>query len=86
MTGGAAAAELERQLRDFIVSELLEEAFHGQDPLAEGTVDSLGVEQLIEHVHETYGVELADEDVVYENFESLAALAALVDSKTGARP
>ena len=72
---------IERRLADFIAAELLDEPFDGEDPLAEGAVDSLGVEQLVEYVDEAFGVELDDEEIVYENFESLATLAALVDSK-----
>lgn len=44
-------------------------------------VDSLGQEQLAEHIHELYGVELTDEDMARENFTSLPALAGLVESK-----
>jgi acyl carrier protein len=72
---------VEQRLREFVVAELLEEPFRGEDPLAEGVVDSLGVEQLIEYVFEVWEIELEDEDVVAENFESLAALAALIESK-----
>lgn len=77
---------IERRLARFIREELLEEPYRGSDPLADEVVDSLGQEQLAEYVHEAFGVELTDEEMVKENFESLPALAALVDSrlKTGA--
>lgn len=78
--------EIERRLREFIVEELLEEPFDGEDPLAEGAVDSLGIEQLIEYVFEVWGFELDEEEIVEENFESVAALAALVASKREAAP
>lgn len=79
-------AGIEGTLRDFIVEELLDERYDGRDPLATGAVDSLGVEQLIEYMDEEWGVALADEELVLENFESLAVLAALVESKLdGAR-
>jgi hypothetical protein len=74
-------ADAERSLREFIVDELLEEPFDGEDPLAEGAVDSLGIEQLIEYVYEVWELELSDEEIVEENFASIAALASLVDSK-----
>jgi acyl carrier protein len=84
--GGGAVTPAERPkieaaLRRFIVEELLEGPYEGSDPLAEGEVDSLGVEQLIEYVFEVWRVELDDEEIVEENFESVAALAALVGSK-----
>lgn len=74
-------AEIERALRSFIVEELLETPFDGEDPLAEGQVDSLGIEQLVEYVFELWSAELDDEEIVEENFESIAALATLVESK-----
>lgn len=73
--------ETERRLRAFIVEELLEEPFEGEDPLLGGAVDSLGIEQLIDYVEQTFGVELGDDEAIYENFESLAALAAAVDAR-----
>lgn len=77
--------ETERRLSTFIVDELIEESFHGtlhgDDPLAAGAVDSLGIEQLIEYIYEAFGVELEDEEIVYDHFESVTTLAALVDLK-----
>lgn len=72
---------IERRLREFIVGELLEEPFDGDDPLAEGAVDSLEIEQLIDFVEQDFGVQLSDEEIVSDNFESLPALAALIYSK-----
>jgi acyl carrier protein len=73
--------EIELTLKRFIVEELLEEPYDGEDPLAEGEVDSLGVEQLVEYVFEVWKVELEDEEIVEENFETVPALAALVEAK-----
>jgi acyl carrier protein len=73
--------EIELELERFIVTELLQEEYDGRDPLATGAVDSLGVEQLIEYVHEAFGVEFAEEEITYDNFASLPVLAALVESK-----
>jgi acyl carrier protein len=75
---------VERRLRDFIVDELIEVPYDGPDPLADRVVDSLAVEQMVEYIDEVYGVELADEEIVEENFESLASLAALVLGKRAA--
>jgi acyl carrier protein len=76
---------IERMLRRFIVEELTDGLHDGGDPLASGAVDSLGLEQLAEYIEQEFGVELRDEEMVVENFESLPVLAALVDSKrTGA--
>jgi acyl carrier protein len=74
-------AEIEQSLRRFIVEELLEGPYEGNDPLSEGEVDSLGVEQLIEYVFEVWSVELDDEEIVEENFESVPVLATLVETR-----
>jgi acyl carrier protein len=77
--------EIEEQLRRFLIDELLEDfydrPYEGDDPLADGEVDSLGVEQLIEYMSTSFGVTLGEEDIAAENFENLPALAALVESK-----
>jgi acyl carrier protein len=49
--------------------------------LADGAVDSLGQEQLVDYIHEIYGVELTDEEMIRRNFASLPALATLITSK-----
>lgn len=77
--------EIEEQLRRYLIDELLDDfydrLYDGDDPLADGEIDSLGVEQIIEYVEVSFGVTLGEEDIVVENFESLPALAALVASR-----
>jgi acyl carrier protein len=77
----AERGEIERRLRDFMVEELLDDPYDGPDPLADGVVDSLAIEQLLEYIDEIYGVQLEDEEIVEENFESLAILARLVEGR-----
>lgn len=72
---------IELKLQGFVVDELLDGMHDGGDPLASGAVDSLGLEQLAEYIAEEYNVELRDEEMVGENFESIPILATLVDSK-----
>ena len=74
--------QIERRLRLFILEELLEAPYDGVDPLADDVVDSLGYEQLAEYLEEAFGIRLEDDDMVRENFESLAALASLVEAKS----
>ena len=75
-------SQIEAELRCFIVDELLEERYDGRDPLAAGAVDSLDLEQLAEYVATEFGVVLADSDMTEQNFESLGALATLVEAKS----
>lgn len=71
---------IEEELERFIVGELLEAPVDG-DPLETGAVDSLDLEQLVEHIEREFGVAIDDEEMVRENFASVPALAAFVDSK-----
>ena len=49
--------------------------------LAQGIVDSLGVIKLIVSLEEKFGIEIMEEDVVPENFQSLSCLARFVEQK-----
>lgn len=45
-----------------------------EDLLSSGILDSLGILQLVAYIDETFGIEIPDKDVVYENFNSVRAL------------
>jgi acyl carrier protein len=47
-----------------------------EDLLSAGILDSLGILQLVAHVEKTFGIQIPDEDVVYDNFKSVAALTS----------
>jgi acyl carrier protein len=75
------------QLRDFIVAELLPE---GSPPdqiqddtplLASGSIDSLGLEQLLYFIEDTYGLTLEDEELHPEDFETVATVARFVGQR-----
>jgi acyl carrier protein len=72
------------QIRAYIRDSLLEEPFEGDDPLAEEALDSLAVEELIDHLEDEYDILFADEELVRENFGSIATLERLVDAKRAA--
>lgn len=72
---------IERRLERFIVEELVDERYDGRDPLAAGVVDSLGLEQLVDYIEDEFGFRVSDTDVVRENFGSLPALTAFVESR-----
>lgn len=76
--------EVERVLARFIREELLDSEPLDGDPLEQGAVDSLGLEQLVAYIDERLGVRIGDEEMRRENFDSIPALAALVESKLAA--
>lgn len=47
----------------------------------EGIFDSLGFLSLITHINETHGVEVNDDELNNENFESINAIVAFIDKK-----
>jgi acyl carrier protein len=49
--------------------------------LEEGVVDSTGVLELVMFVEEAFGITVEDEEIVPENFDSVAGLARYVRSK-----
>lgn len=51
------------------------------DLLSEGIIDSLGILQLVSFIEEKFGIQIDDEDVVLENFQSVAALNNFLNSK-----
>jgi acyl carrier protein len=53
------------------------------DLLAAGIVDSLGVEMLITFLEERFGVTIAAEEVVPDNFRTPRTVAAFVQQKGG---
>jgi len=51
--------------------------------LEEGIVDSTGVLELVMFVEETFGIEVGDEEIVPENFDSVERLAHYIRLKKG---
>ena len=50
--------------------------------LEEGVVDSTGVLELVMFVEETFDITVKDEEIVPENFDSVAQLAEYIHRKT----
>jgi len=49
--------------------------------LGEGIVDSMNVLELVMFVEQNFGVKVEDQDIIPENFDSVAKLATYVESK-----
>ncbi len=72
---------------NFIVTEIM----HGAegdtlDPelglLEEGIIDSLGLQQIITFIEQQYKITIEDDDLMPENFESVSAIATLIENNT----
>jgi acyl carrier protein len=66
-------------LSDYIKDEIIRnrnaQLDDNEDLIGTGILDSLGILKLVAHMETSFGIEVPDEDVVYENFHSLNAIA-----------
>jgi acyl carrier protein len=81
---------IEQQVRTFITDELNwpgDAAELTPDyPLVQNrVVDSLGIMQLLSFLEERFGIAIADDEFVPENFASIRSITDFVDSKLAAR-
>ena len=91
MTNTTTAPSIEQPLREFIAKNLLYSAdgFSYSDEaslLREGIVDSLGVVELVEFVQTKFGIKVDQQEVIPDNFDSVARLASYIRSKLDRKP
>jgi len=73
-------------IRHYINSELVSDGGEGakndQDPLIEaGIIDSFGIMSLLAFLEEKFAIQISSDELLPENFESIAAIGALVEQK-----
>jgi acyl carrier protein len=54
--------------------------------LNSGVVDSLGILEIVSFLSEEFGIEVVDDDLQPENFESIVCLERFVQRKRGSSP
>ncbi|MFL5896882.1 MAG: acyl carrier protein [Solirubrobacterales bacterium] len=74
-------------IEKFLSTELagapeLVEVQRDTDLLAADLIDSLGIMELVKFLEARFGIAVADEDLVPENFRSIDAITAFVARKT----
>ncbi len=79
------AEEIQDTLRKFFIDHAWlhpEEALKADDSLLEkGVIDSMAMIELTVFIGEAFGVEVADEDLMPENFDSLNAISGYIRKK-----
>lgn len=50
-----------------------------EDLLSAGILDSLAILQLVAFIEDRFGIKVPDEDVVFENFQSINALVTYLE-------
>lgn len=89
MTQIATEQELQKSLRDFIVENFL---FGQDDPsiksdtslLEKGVIDSTGVLELVSMIEAKHKIKVDDNELVPDNFDSIARLSSYIRRKQGA--
>jgi len=74
----ARADAIEREIQGFLAGRTRTVVPAGRDLFASGLVSSLFAMELILHLEETYGIELAGDDLQLGNFRTIERMTALV--------
>lgn len=78
-------AEVRRYIEDNFIMGAGGAALADEDSFLEHHVlDSTGFLELISHLEETYAIKVLDDEMVPENLDSLASVAAFVERKRAA--
>jgi len=80
--------EHRRQIKRFVLKNFLftedENAVADHESLiGKGIVDSTGILELISYLEETYGIQVAEDEMVPANFESIDNVTAFLGRKLG---
>ena len=80
---------IEKQIRDFILESYLftddESALVNDQSLLEaGIIDSTGILELISFIQQTFGVQVEDDEMVPDNFDTVERIVAYITGKTAA--
>lgn len=84
----AGAQAIEDRIREFMIEHFPLARKSGlknaeENWLESGMVDSLGILDLVHFLEEAFGVVVSDEELLPENFATLAAVSAYIRGKKG---
>src|SRR5262245_45061735 len=81
--------QIENNIREFILKNLYyteDSSINDEDSFLEtGVIDSMGVMELVAFIQSEFGVEVAPQEIVVENFDSIRKLADFVRKKCPAK-
>ena len=79
---------IEQNIRRFVQDTFL--IGHSGEPLSanasfleQGLIDSTGVLELVSFIEESYGIKIADEELVPDNLDSIDRLVGFIQRKVG---
>ena len=71
---------------NFLFREGLESIADDASFLDAGIIDSTGVLELVSYLEDTWGITVADDEMLPENFDSIRGIVAYLQRKRAARP
>ncbi len=78
---------MKEKILEFLYDESLKDEFedldHDDSLLELGIIDSVKMMEMISFLEENFGIEVDDEELMPENFDSLNAIVAFIESKKG---
>jgi len=74
------------RIREFILSELVQDKSitslsESESLIESGIIDSLGIQKLLAFLEENLSIQITDDDIVPENFETIETIVNLIKSK-----
>ena len=76
------SAVLKEYIREELMNGSNSELDETENLLAAGIIDSLGILRLVSFVEEKFGIEVPDEDVTIDNFQSVKSMSDYVASQS----
>ena len=80
------ATDIEREIRGFLIKTFLfgrDEQLRDSDSLLGNVIDSTGALELVVFLQERFGINVDDEDVIPDNFDSVKSVVRYVVKKRG---
>ncbi len=77
-----ASVVLKEYIREELMNGSSNELDESENLLAAGIIDSLGILRLVSFVEEKFGIEVPDEDVTIDNFQSVKSMSDYVASQS----
>jgi acyl carrier protein len=81
-------AEIAPKIRQFVADNYLfrgEDSFSADDSLiASGLIDSTGILELVSFLESTFSLQIADDELVPDNLDSINQITSFVQQKLGA--
>ena len=77
-----ASVVLKEYIREELMNGSNNELDESENLLAAGIIDSLGILRLVSFVEEKFGIEVPDEDVTIDNFQSVKSMSDYVASQS----